>query len=171
MGFYRLANLPKNLVGRIAAGVHLNYPAPGGPVEIQHRPRLPVVRIQTPANYRLAVIVPDPEFLAIQVAQPIHLRRLGGYIIQRAAEGTLAASSQTGDNNIVINGEMNYHLTDPPLVQPHRQMAGLVQRARVTVQNKSVRRIGLRKPLLHHQVYHVILHQGAGVHAVNHGRV
>src|ERR1039458_8901086 len=52
------------------------------------------------------------DYLALQVAQLIHLGWMESDVVQGPAARALAASGRTGNNYIVINREMNHHLAD-----------------------------------------------------------
>src|ERR1017187_4480772 len=136
--FYRLTNLPIYQRRRIVAGIHLNYPSSRRAEILQHRAGLPLIRIQPLPNHGLAIVVPDHQSLAIQVAQFIHLRRMESDVVQGPAARALAASGQTGNNYIVIDREMNHHLADAAPIQPGAEAFGLRPRARVSVQHKTL---------------------------------
>src|ERR1035438_5043681 len=121
---HRLADLAIHRFRRTVAGIYLKHAVTRYPEVLQHRPRLPVIRVQTPANHGLAIIIPDDEFLPIPIAHSLHPRRVRGYIVQSAATRTQAASGQTSDNNIVIYCEVDHHLVNSPARQPLRHPPG-----------------------------------------------
>src|ERR1039458_9276231 len=153
---YRLANLPIYQLRRIVTGIHLNYASPRRAEVIQHGAGLPLICSQPLPNHGLAIVVPNHQRLAIQVAQLIHLGRMESDVVQGPAEWALAASGQTGNNYIVINREMNHHLADAAPIQPGAEAFGLRPRARVPVQHKTLGGVSLAEPLLYHLIHYQI---------------
>src|ERR1019366_7518380 len=170
IGFYRLANFLIHQLRWIVTGIHFDY-APSRRAKILgHRAGLPLIRIQPLPNHGLAIVVPDHQSLAIQVAQLIHLRRMESDVVQGPAARALAASGQTGNNYIVINREMNHHLTDAAPIQPGAEAFGLRPRARVSVQHKTLGGVSLAEPLLYHLIHYPVRNQSPGLHGGGHSR-
>ena len=59
-------------VRKAVVGIHLDYPVPRCPEILQHRTRLAVIRVQPPANHSLAIVIPDDQFLPVQIAHALH---------------------------------------------------------------------------------------------------
>src|ERR1039458_6266278 len=82
---HRLADLAIHRFRRTVAGIYLKHAVTRYPEVLQHRPRLPVIRVQTSTNHGLAIVIPDDQFLSIPITHSLHPRRVRGYIVQSAA--------------------------------------------------------------------------------------
>src|SRR5256885_13258795 len=84
--------------------------APAGfPKLVDQRARLPFIGIQPLPYHGFLVILTNDQAFAIAIAHTLHPRRFRCVVIQGAALRALPTTSETRDNYIVINNEMNYH--------------------------------------------------------------